>query len=439
MNNATTSVVRVDLGDGDMTLVKFQVDFDQPVFFKKDNASDVYPVGSLFSFGQIPGISYPDNNNGSFPSGNGSFPSGNGQWNNTGPFNETGQFNGTGPLNGTAPPFEPIQNLDDAPRPDGKGGSGANSGKQGSGGGKMNWPKISIVGAGTANVRCSGMQIPNFNPVTAPGRDGPPDGLLVAPPTADPFFSIMNFLQGGLQLNNTFFENRWVALYPVMGPPQMNFTNCVISFPGSDGNGFRLVDSNSNAISLNATFVMKPPACDFDQMVDAMSLAASVKTKVANFKNRNELGQFMNVFKSLDVRESMIGCPALMESFVKLNKTLIQMPASKSCNIPHDDPNWKKDPCCNWELSMTQCCKPKSRFGPAVFIESFESNVIAAVCKSPAKVQGLISNFAAAQVEKQKLEGESSDPQAMYEKYGSFQNDCDSEIYDTRCTSNLEW
>jgi hypothetical protein len=131
-----------------------------------------------------------------------------------------------------------------------------------------------------------------------------------------------------------------------------------------------------------------------------------------------------------------------MKSFVELNQTLIQMPASTRCEIPYDDPNWKKDPCCNSELSMTQCCKPRSRLGPAVFIQYFKNDAIAAVCKNPAKVQGLLSNFASAQVEKQKVGSEFStiwDLSDLFGKYDSFKSECSREISDTRCSSNVEW
>ncbi len=383
VKSATTSSVRWEMYPGyGITLIKFEVEFNEPVFFKKDDSPDKYPIGdsTLFSPGTIPGIDY----------GNLSYSQ-----------SYHAQF----------------------------------------------VPRIINVGAGTGNVRCDGLNISNYNPIIqGQPRYGSSDiELIVVPPTTDPIFTAINWGLQGPKVNETVFENRWVAGFLPMNPAlPFNITSakCVVTFPGSGGNGFRLVDSNSNPISLNATFEYKPPACNYEQMVDAMNFAASIKKKIAGIKSFNEMFQYMQFFQTLEIRESLQGCPALMKSFVELNKTLIQMPASTRCEIPYDDPTWQKDPCCNWELARTQCCKPRSRLGPAVFIQSFKNDAIAAVCKNPAKVQGLLSNFASAQVEKQKLGSEFSNPLDLwdiYEKYRLFKSECYVEIYQTRCSSNVEW
>ena len=92
---------------------------------------------------------------------------------------------------------------------------------------------------------------------------------------------------------------------------------------------------------------------------------------------------------------------------------------------------WKNDPCCNWELRRTQCCKPQDVQGAQVsVIGEIDMDIVRSSCRNPTKVQNVLKdlseNIRAAGKCAADLDSEVGE--AAFEKLWEFRENCEKRI-----------
>jgi hypothetical protein len=154
--------------------------------------------------------------------------------------------------------------------------------------------------------------------------------------------------------------------------------------------------------------------------------------KIENLQQAASLSQLIGVVKT---REAYSGCKQLLGNWLILKQTDLLVKGNKDCLYPYDDPKWKLDPCCNFELRETQCCKPSDYTIKTNVIDGIKTEVIDSICTNPKKIQSLIGNL----VEASKTESlDVFKPEDDYMTLFKPLDECRRAIFETTCTADTD-
>ncbi|KAI8907407.1 hypothetical protein EDD86DRAFT_248261 [Gorgonomyces haynaldii] len=282
--------------------------------------------------------------------------------------------------------------------------------------GLQDYPELTRMGAGTANLTCNNQRVPAFN--YQGQQDGPPNGWLLSPPSLDPTASMLNYIFNGRKLNETTMPNRYALLFPDPQNSRWDNVNCQISFSGAPGLfGFRLVNAQDQPVILSANFNYSRPRCVFEE--------------VDNFK---QVIDSVGEISGIAAREALVGCKDLASRFVVTNTTYVSLPAARGCNFPYGTLEWGAEPCCNQTLALTQCCLPKTQTVPQQLITSIDTAQIARFCRTPNKISAILSDF----VDADTVTSPPVNPNDLFETYTSFVQTCQDAIWNQACSSDVD-
>jgi hypothetical protein len=117
-----------------------------------------------------------------------------------------------------------------------------------------------------------------------------------------------------------------------------------------------IVDKSGKAI--NGTFSVRrtEEQCSVPVLEELTSALDIAMTKLDEARSEKDLMRGMATMDLVGGSEGVEGCMNSVNKMVVFGTEKGYIPGVRGCFLEYDDPAYLLDPCCNWELTSSQCC-----------------------------------------------------------------------------------
>jgi hypothetical protein len=119
---------------------------------------------------------------------------------------------------------------------------------------------------------------------------------------------------------------------------------------------FLIVDKSGTPI--NGTFPVRriQEQCTVPALEELNGALDIAMTKLDEARSEDDLMRGMATMDLVGSSEGVEGCMTTVNNMVVFGVEKGYLPGMRGCFLEEDDPAFELDPCCNWELTSTQCC-----------------------------------------------------------------------------------
>eukprot|EP00835_Amoeboradix_gromovi_P001287 NODE_56_length_25944_cov_0.235287.p1 type:complete len:1283 gc:universal NODE_56_length_25944_cov_0.235287:12495-8647(-) len=290
---------------------------------------------------------------------------------------------------------------------------------------------------------------------TLQNNDGPNmDGIYVSGSVTSPFSSFFLAMNQNA-IKEPSIPNRFTSLLVLKFNGEENvvdFSACKMRFnnPNSPFNLIqnlqpRYVNLQHFVVNKDGTPITKDvdlvagsqPLCsstDFDRYYN---LVLEVMEKFDSLElTQYDFSRISSIFRGLTFNVAYTSCVNFVGNLYTQKDEVLEVMTGASCQYNIGAPEYKSDPCCSQEASLTQCCAPKMRSVLFPVIGQIKEDLLSQ-CQYPEKVESLIISTLES-LRQQKIQESSADPGAAFELYTAFFQSCSDKVYNQDCLTNSQ-
>lgn len=272
------------------------------------------------------------------------------------------------------------------------------------------------MGATIMTCPCLGCSSPDFpdctnttctwSSVMSGQNKGPPTSLIPVPALKDPLYVVFSIFAGktGSEIDIVPVTNRvmlgkitknfdsgqskWIPYVP----SKVDFTKCTLSFPISP-NPVTLANGTAIGPLTTTNFTEQQRVCNYTEYVQKLSGLLDSINALDTASTQDDMNAAGWDVGSILARDVWIACSALAQSMLVYQTSNQTILGDAKCYYDNTDPRWLADPCCNTQLSWTQCCAPKQVTVEINSVIGFDSSQMNQACHHPPQSILVLSDY----------------------------------------------
>jgi len=337
------------------------------------------------------------------------------------------------------------------------GGSSSSSSSSSSngGGGPTCMPNV-LNAAGIIQLHYNGITVESYG--NFQGQNGPPEFVLLMPPSADPVNSFLNMLGCNPNfISEPYFTTNLTAVYFLdnLGFTETQFLSYKPNITLQGGtvdsqynpapNGRVLVNVANHTIPITSNPVITQTTTIPCDHIGLSQYVSSINSFITIGSQSITSSQFQNLqfeLAGFENRVAWTSCSDYALSLLHFQTTSLTITGVESCISPSGTLQYAMDPCCNQTITPTQCCAPHS------VTQSFQlpinvTSTVATTCLNPTITQSVLIDFANTLEQADTLSflsnTVSSDAQQLLrDQLSAFQSTCQTLVFKQACKLNTD-